>query len=240
MRTKYLLFVFMVAFLALNGCSRPINRAAERRIRDVLPNIIGTAKRYTAHVDNPPERTIEGKLATVTITGEDVHFKNGLLVDNLNLTLKGVEVDTDTKRLRKIRRTEFTITVGEANVNEYLVDEIMDGETLRNIRIKFFESVVTISGQRVVLGIGVPFEITGPLRITGPTLVELDATRLKVVGLPFKGRVLDFIKHRMDTVADLSGFSFPMLLNEVKVTSGKLVLSGTANPMPLLDTRPLW
>ncbi len=240
MQKRLLLVCILLMFVGSSGCTRPINRAAERRIRDVLPTVIGLSKRYDVHVDNPPERTIAGKLAAVTITGEDVHFKNGLIVDNLNLVLSGVEVDTGTKRLKKIRRTEFTISVSEPNVNEYLVDEVMDGETLRNIRVKFYDNVVTISGQRVVLGIGVPFEITGPLKIAGPTLLELDASRLKIIGLPFKGKILDFLKHRMDTVADLSGFAFPMLLAEVRITPGRLILTGTANPMPLLDTRPLW
>ncbi len=240
MRLKTLFFLCL-AIVALSGCTRPINRAAERRIRDMLPTVIGQAKKYTAHIDNAPEKTLAGKLSTVLIEGEDVHFRNGLIMDNLKLELKGVEIDVDSKRLKKIRHTNFIITVGEANLNEYLVDEVLDGESLRNVRVKLNENSVTVIGQRVVLGLGVPFEISGPLKINGPTRIELDTARMRVVGLPFTGKILDFVKRRITAATDLDGFAFPMIISEIRTGSGKLTLSGSANPMPLLDNdRPLW
>jgi hypothetical protein len=152
-----------------------------------------------------------------------------------------VEVDTGSKRLRKIRETRFILTIGEANLNEYLVDEILDGETLRNIRLKLHDDLVTITGQRVVLGVGIPFEMSGPLRIAAPTIVELDMRRLKVVGIPFTGKVFAFLKRRFENAADLSDFGMPMVLSEVKTIQGKLILSGAAIPRPLLDDHsPLW
>src|SRR6266540_1658841 len=55
--------LLIAACLLTAGCGRTINRAAERRIRDALPQYIGPARVWRAHVDNPPERTLRGKLS---------------------------------------------------------------------------------------------------------------------------------------------------------------------------------
>lgn len=235
--------LLLVLGILLSGCTRPINRTAESRIRQALPDVLGPAKSYTVRVDSAWERTLQGKLARVSIEGEDVRFRNGLILDHLSLTLKGVEVDTDSHRLRKIRETDFTLTIGEKNLNEFIVDEVIDGESLRKIRLQLLENTVLIRGERVVLGVGIPFEISGSLLIKGPAIVELDTARLRVVGIPFTGRVLQFLKRRIENAVDLSQLSFPMVVNEVSVVQGRLMLTGKANPMPLIEqNRPtaLW
>jgi len=154
-----------------------------------------------------------------------------------------VEVDTDSHKLRKIRETDFTLTIGEKNLNEFIVDEVIDGESLRKIRLQLLENTVLIRGERVVLGVGIPFEISGSLLIKGPAIIELDTARLRVVGIPFTGRVLQFLKRRIENAVDLSQLSFPMVVNEVSVVQGRLMLTGKANPMPLIEqNRPnaLW
>src|SRR2546421_6263124 len=77
----------------VSGCGRPINRTAERRIRDALPGYIGPARVWRAHVDNPVERTLTGRLARVTIDGEAVALKSTIPLDSLHIEMTGVEVD---------------------------------------------------------------------------------------------------------------------------------------------------
>ncbi len=242
-RTHLSIALLLILGLLLTGCTRPINRTAESRIREVLPDIVGQAKSYEVRIDNAWERTLQGKLTRVDIEGTEVHFRNGLILDNLSLVLQGVVIDVGSRKLRKIRETDFSITIGEKNLNEYLVDEVIDGETLRKIRVLLQDNRVTVKGERVVLGVGVPFEISGNLLIKSATILELETSRLRVVGIPFSGKILQFLKRRIENAVDLSQISFPMVLNEVKVTPGKLTLSGKANPMPLIEqSRPntLW
>src|SRR5579884_1458581 len=88
------ILLLLVLLLGLTGCTRAINRSAERRIRDSLPDLIGPARSYSVHVSGSAERTMQGRLATVTVDGDDVDLPNGLLLDQLHLDLKDVEVDT--------------------------------------------------------------------------------------------------------------------------------------------------
>src|SRR5690349_3078554 len=94
---RFLAVLFLTACLLTTGCGRTINRAAERRIRDALPQYIGTARTWRAHVDNPPERTISGKLSRITIDGEGVDFGETIRLDRLHIDMVDAVFDVDSK-----------------------------------------------------------------------------------------------------------------------------------------------
>ncbi len=238
MRKKSIKRVAFTALLvgmgALGGCTRTVNRSAERRIRDVLPEVLGPARQYRAHIDGAPEKTVAGQLAAVTIDGDDVQLPNGLLLDRLHLELKGIDLDTKAQRVRSVREARFTATVGENSLNEFLAGEAPEGETIQKLRLTLNDGRVTLAAERVVLGIGVPFRFTGPLRLLPTHRIELDPTRWVVVGIPITGRPLQFLKERFEQSVDLSTLPFPVQVSAVTTTKGQLTLSGTADVAALL------
>ena len=235
-------FVFLTAVLALCGCTRAVNRTAERKIRDVLPDVLGPARQYRTHIESAPEKTVSGKLAAVTIDGDDVQMPNGLLVDQIHLELKGMDLDTKAQRVRSVREARFTATVGENSLNAFLAGEAPDGETIQKLKLTLNPGRVTLSAERVVLGLGIPFSFTGPLRLLPPRRLELDPTRFVVVGLPITGKPLRFLKERFENSLDLSALPFPVEITSVTTTQGKVTLSGTADVVALLrqaqESRP--
>jgi hypothetical protein len=227
---------FLFCLLLLAGCGRSINRAAERRIRDALPDVLGPAKQYRVHVENAPERTIEGRLANVTIDGDDVQLSNGLLLDQIHLELTGVEVDMGRRQVRKIEGTRFAATLSEASLDEFIAGESPEGETIRRARITLRGgNMVTISAERVVLGVGVPFQLSGPLRLAGPQRIEIDPTRLTVIGIPIAGVILNFLKGRFESAIDLTTLPLPIQVTGVQTTAGKLTISGSADVNVILQ-----
>jgi hypothetical protein len=231
--------VFVIAGLVLFGwgCSRVINRTAERRIREALPDAIGPARMYSVHIENAPLQTIEGKLANVTIDGDDVQFPSGLLLDNLHIDLKNVNVDTGRGRVRHIGDARFTIVVTEKSLDEFIAGEAPVGESIRKTRLSLGDNnMVTITGERVtLLNIGVPFRLTGPIRAATPTRIEIDPRRLDVVGIPFSGPVLNFFKRRIESSLDLRQFPVPVQMSSVTTQRGKIVLSGSIDAEALLS-----
>ncbi|HZT42489.1 MAG TPA: DUF2993 domain-containing protein [Chthonomonadaceae bacterium] len=228
--------LLLILLLGLTGCERTINRSAERRIRDALPDLIGPARSYNVHVSGAAERTVQGHLANVTVDGDDVDLPNSLLLDRLHLDLKDVEVDTGHRRIRSIGDVRFAATLGETSLDEFLAGESPEGEPIRNTRVHIEgNGSVTIAADRVVLGAGVPFRLTGPLRIVGPQSVEIDPTRLTVVGIPISGLPLRFLKQRFESAIDLSSLPFPVRLTGVQTQPGKLILSGAADVTAMLE-----
>ncbi len=228
-------FALLVSAMAVCGCTRTVNRTAERKIRDALPDLLGPARQYRAHVESAPGKTLAGQLAAVTIDGDDVQLENGLLLDQLHLDLKGVEVDTKAGRVRGVQQVRFTATVSENSLNEYLAGEAPEGETIQKLHLTLNAGRVTLSAERVVLGLGVPFSFTGPLRVLPPRRIELDPARFVVVGLPFTGAPLQFLKRRFESSVDLSALPFPVTISSVTTARGKLTLSGTADVAAFLQ-----
>lgn len=226
------------------GCGRAVNRAAEHRVRDALPHVLGSARAYRVHIDSDPDRTIRGHLARVLIDGEQVKLTNGLYFDALHLELRGVDVDTNSGRVRSIKATYFTATASAATVNEYLVGENFTGEKLRKVRVSFAPQGVTLSAEREALNVNppivgnvhlfAPFQLTGPVRIAGPRRLELDAAHLDLVGIPISGAPLKFLMRRFESGFDLNALPFPVTLTQVQTGPNLITLSGTADVSGLL------
>jgi hypothetical protein len=229
-----LAFAGLVA--SIPGCNRAINRTAERKIREALPDAIGPAREYRVHIDNAPLRTVEGKLASVSIDGDDVQFPSGLLLDNLHIDLKRVDIDTGRGSVRHIGDARFTIVVSEQSLDQFIAGEAPTGETIRKTRVSLGDNnIVTVTGERVtLLNVGVPFRLTGPIRAASPTRIEIDPRRLDVAGIPFSGRVLNFFKSRIESSLDLRQFPVPVQLSTVTTQRGRIILSGSIDADALL------
>jgi hypothetical protein len=233
-KRRLVVTALLLGAAALCGCARTVNRTAERKIRDVLPDLLGSARQYRVHVESAPERTVAGHIAAVTIDGDDVQLPNGLLADQIHLELQGVEVDKKAQRVRNVREARFTATVGENSLNEFLAGEAPEGESIQKLHITLNAGRVTLAAERVVLGLGVPFSFTGPLRVLPPRGIELDPTRFVVVGIPIAGKPLQFLKRRFENSLDLSALPFPVQITEVTTVRGHITLTGTADVTALL------
>lgn len=223
------LILLLGLLLFASGCGRAVNRSAERHIRDELPEIVGPARQYRVHVSGDESHTAQGHLEAVAIDGDDVQMNNGLLLDQLHLDLKNVDVDLHHKQLHSVESARFVATIGEASLDEFLAGETPEGETIRNAHITLHDNTVTLTAERVVLGAGVPFRATGPLKLRDSQHLELDPNRLVVVGIPITGVALRFLKERFESAIDLTRLSFPLTLTSVQTAKGKLILTGSAD-----------
>lgn len=232
-----LLFVLFSGILIfLNGCTRAINRTAERKIREALPDAIGPARIYRVHVDSAPLRTVQGHLSNLTIDGDDVQLPTGLLLDHLHIDLTGVDVDTGRSQIKKIDDARFTLSIREASLDEFIAGEAPPGETIRNPRVFLGDNnIISITAQRHTLGLDVPFRLSGPVRIAGPKQMELDPARLTIVGIPFTGSILNFFKKKIESSVDLSKLSIPLSLTAIRTQRGILTLSGTIDTDSLIQ-----
>ncbi len=238
--SNYLVKITLLALIAIlmipsYGCGRAINRTAERRIREALPEAIGPARVYRVHVENSAERTIRGRLSSVTIDGEDVRFPSGILMDSIHIELKNVLVDTRKGVVKQIGEATFAMTLSENSLDEYIAGESPEGETIRKTRLTLEDNnSVTVDAERVLLGIGIPFRLSGPLRLISPKRVEIDPNRLTVVGIPFGGVLLRFLKQRIESSFDLNSLPIKVYLNSVSTRRGSISFKGTLDTADLL------
>jgi len=236
---RALMTATVLVLYTIVGCGRTVNRSAERHIRDLLPDLIGNARQYRVHVDGAAGASALGKLESVTVDGDDIQMANGLLIDHLHLEMKNVDADVEHRKLRSVGSAKFTASIGEAAIDEFLAGESPDGEpdSLRNVHITMRKNQVTLSAERVLLGVGIPFRAYGPLRLSGPHRIELDPTRLVVIGIPVTGAPLDFLKRRFESAIDLSSLPVPILLDSVRTDSKTLIITGAPDILAMLRMR---
>lgn len=218
------------------GCTRVVNRTAERRIREALPDALGPAREYRVHVENAPLQSVAGKFANIAIDGDDVRFPTGILLDGLHIDLKNVDIDTGRRRVRHVGEANFTITVSDRSLDQFLAGEAPAGENIRHTRVTFGDNnTVAVTGERVtVLNVGIPFRLTGPIRAASATRVEIDPRRLDVAGIPLSGVILNFFKSRIESSLDLRQLPVPVQLASVTTQRGRMILSGSVDAEALL------
>jgi hypothetical protein len=225
--------------LLLTGCTRTINRTAERKIRDVLPEYIGPARVWRAHVDNNPERTIRGRLARVTIDGEEVRLKDTVDLASLHVQMEAVEVDTRRQLLKSVGSTTFRAVVGEAAVNDYLrrTDPPDDNTKFRVIRLA--DNRLRVYATYRVVGQNLDWSAEVEPRIASPTRLEFDPDRFSILGLrvPLPRSILVWLARRLSDGLDLSRLPFPVRITAFRVEPGRLTFEGTADVMPSLNPR---
>lgn len=232
--------VLLSACLLATGCGRTINRAAERRIRDALPQYIGPAHVWRAHVENPPERTIRGKLSQISIDGEGVDFGEIIRLEQLHLDMRDATFDVGARRLTSVASTSFQAAINERDLNEYLRKfPPPNEEPVRIKRVWLRPGHLYAEGTRWALGKAWPFTATSEPSLVSKTRVKFDVDKMSVVGLtvPLPSSWLRWLSHRLSQGFDFTTLPFPLQLDTFKVDSGRLTVSGTADVMESLNRR---
>jgi len=219
------------------GCHRTVNRAAERRVRDALPRVIGPARVWRAHVDNPAERTLQGRLRTVSIEGEEVSLRGIVLLHLLRIEMRGVVVDVPANRLRTVEEASFRAVIREDAVNAYFRENPPPpDEPVHVRRVRLRPGSIHVEAARWLLGRPWPFTATVEPRVAGPTRLEFDPERMSVAGLPvpLPAGALRWLARLLSDGLDLSVLPIPVRIRRVQVDAGRITLEGEADVARLL------
>lgn len=222
------------------GCGRTINRTAERKIRDALPGYIGPARVWRAHVENPPERTMRGRLSVVTIDGEGVDLKQTVTLDTLHIEMHDTEVDSGRQQLKKVGSTTFLAVVTEQGLNEYLRrNPPPDEEPIRITHVQLRNGKLYAEGTRSVLGKDLPFTSLVEPQLVSPTRLFFDPDRMSFLGLPvpLPQVVLKWLSRRLSQGFDFSTMPFPLQITRFRVEAGRLYIEGSADVMKSLNEK---
>ncbi|HSV74959.1 MAG TPA: DUF2993 domain-containing protein [Chthonomonadales bacterium] len=221
-----------LALLAVTGCDRPVNRTAERLIREVLPDYLGPARAWRVRVHNPWDRTLAGRLQSVAIEGEEVELRSLVQCVRLSILLSDVKVDTRRRLLREVRRAEFRAEIDQDALNEYLRrSPPTDDDPVRIRRVTVRDGALHAEATRWLLGRAWPFTVTVRPELVSDTRVFFSPERMTVIGLPvpLPSSVLRWLALRLSDGMDFSSLPFALRLSRLEVHAGRLVAEGEAD-----------
>lgn len=215
------------AFL-LPGCARPINRHAERLIREQLDGYIGPAAAWTVRVDGAPLNTVRGDLSRVAVHGSTVKLRDAIELAELEVTLTRLKIDIGRRKVRSVGAAGFHTIVTEAAINRYLKQDVGADPDYRVRVLRLHRGKLILYGRRRMLGRWWDFTVRAEPRLVSPTRLAYDPDRMTVIGvrLPIPRAILRRFARRLSSGFDFGALPFPVCITDVSVDQASVSITG--------------
>lgn len=229
-----------VAILFSNGCRRPVEKTAERIIKDRLPIVLGAAKSYDVSVESASMGAgMRGRLRHVSVFGRGVALTNGMILDRVLIEASDVSVD----------RKSATIDAVKSSTMDAWLDAREVETIIRKRRPELPPVKLTVVGDTMqvrtvprVLGyptITVAIDGTLVVASSGKALhFQPKTARLGVVPIP--EAVVSYVADIVNPVAEMTAFPVPMLARSVALDGGFIRIGAELTVdelLPILNKR---
>lgn len=212
--------------MLFSGCgSSIVNDKVEHHIEAALPQYIGPAESYKAHVDGSLGGMMDGRLRELQIEGKRVQLAPELIVNDLQVEMKGVDFDRKKNQLRSVDSTQFQADFTEDVIQRYLEK---NHPGIEGLRVRLYQDEIRIQARPAVLGVSTGVTVSGKLAVRNGDKVDFVPSQIVVQGIPSPKPVTNFVMSKVNPVLDIAHFNFPAKLTDIKIQSGKLVVYGTA------------
>ncbi|NLC59314.1 MAG: DUF2993 domain-containing protein [Armatimonadetes bacterium] len=220
----------LLLFGAVAGCNTGVvERSAEKRLRDRLPQIIGPAASYRVDIRAGSDLSVvQGRLREVRIEGEQVRVGGQWPVDQLLVLLERVRINLEQETLEEVGSARFQATIRPATLIDYLEE---DQESLRDVRIHLERGRLVITGRYLLVRVWTPFRVAGTLELLGKEQLGFKPLRASAAGIPVPERVVRYLEEQLNPVLDVSRALLPMELTSVVIRPDGVIVTG----IPHLD-----
>lgn len=222
------------------GCRRPVEKTAERIIKERLPIVLGAAKSYEVSVESASMGAgMRGRLRHVSVFGRGVALTNGMILDRVMIEASDVSVDRKSALIDGVRSSTMDAWLDAREVEAIIrkrrpdlppVNLTVVGETLqvRTVpRVLGFPTItVAIDGSLVVAKSGRELHF------------QPKTARLGVVPIP--DSVVGYVADIVNPVAEMTAFPVPMLARKVSLDGGFIRIGAELTVeelLPILNKR---
>jgi hypothetical protein len=221
------------------GCTRPVEREAEKRVNAILPQYIGPAEKWETRVRGDSAGAVmRGRMKSVHIAGKNVRLHPDLTAANLTLDFTEIEVDMRAQRLKNIGNASFVCRISGDVIDRYCRKLRPDINEL-NIALRGDSFIVTAKPDNLKI-VAVPVSLEGRLVPRDIGKLDFDPDRAKITILPLPELLLDFVARKLNPAVDLSHLPIALRFEKSEVRGGYLILTGSvpADDLIRASTQP--
>ena len=200
----------------------------ERQIEGQLPRYIGPAARYDVDIEGLRVRTNEAD--RIVMVGERVRPEGSPVIDQLTLTLGGVQYDREAGRLTRVLAADATARVSAADLAEFVAQD----PNIRSAAIALSPpNRLTLQVSPAVDSFPIPdginLSVTGELMGSG-SQVRVNVTEVRAAGFNVSRVAAQQLNQILNPLLDLSDLPVAMTVKSVSVNDDSIVLTVTGDP----------
>lgn len=235
MARKLFALAIITLVITFAGCGgNPVREKIESSVSRSMPDIIGPADSYSSRVYGSTFRLIKGKLDGLDITGKNVKLASGITVSRLDVKIRDMVVDTDTKEIKQAGSTEYTAVLSQAELSKYVLKRYPD---VPGLKLDLRKSLMNISAKPEVSVVKVGVQADVALEVRKEHILALDLKKLKVAGISAPGFAVNYIGSKIDTIFDTNDLGFEAKVKSAVVSPGALTLNGSLDLMKVIEKK---
>ncbi|MDH7602687.1 MAG: DUF2993 domain-containing protein [Armatimonadota bacterium] len=219
--------------VCVTGCGGGnIRRKIEIEIAKSLQKKLGPAESYAVSVAGSTVSLVRGSIKEIQILGLGVYLREGIILDRLDIVLKGIRVDPASRAIKNCSQARYTATISAVELEKYIRKRYPD---IPELGIRLTDQRLHIQAAPQVAGVRIPVTATASLKTKDGTQIVLDLKSVDVGPIPTPGFAREYLEKRLNPVFEASAIGFEAQIDEVTIENGSLVLTGTFDPAKALD-----
>jgi len=194
----------------------------ERLAAAALSSSLGAADSYSLRVTNTSVFSmLGGKVKEAWLTAKGVRPKKGPVIDYLKV--RALDVEFDTKAVRRVRDATFTATVMEEDVRDYLKSVAPPG-VYPDVTMK--RDGIVIKVRKDILGLSIPLELAGKLQMKAKHLLIFSPSGADIADGKIPSDVLEKVFRSLNPLLDTAALKHPLEVDRLDPEDGALTLKG--------------
>ena len=223
----------MTAALLVAGCGGSIKHRVESGIAKALQKRLGPADTYSVRVSGSTMSIIGGRIEAVEISGRDVRLAKGITLARLDVSLKGLVVDTDTQEIKRCAEAAYCARVSEDELRRYLVNRYPE---IPGLDISLLRDRARVTAAPGIAGVTVTIAADAVVAVREGRQLVLDLKKIDVGPVPTPGFAREYIEKRINPVFDAADLGFDARIESIRIEPGFAVIAGTLDLVGALGT----
>lgn len=206
--------------------SQWVEKRLELEVRSRLAHSLGRPVECNAQASIRLGDAIRGKVSSITISADEVPTSKGIVLKNVTATLKGVHINPLKRRVDKVDKAEFSISITEEQLNLFLKQRYPDIPHQLSMK----DGYILLSATPIIRGKMRHISAQVYPTIQGNSSISMQIRKLRCDSAEAPDTLRHYLENTLNPILDASEAGFEGRLHKITVRPKTLIIAGEGNP----------